>query len=267
VPTTFISYRRDDAEPFARRIYYRLLRLRGAGSVFIDFDSCAFRQPNSEALPTCRVLLAVLGFDWAGKSKNGQCRIDDPADYVRKEVEAALRNDFHLVPITVWGTAFPTTSDLPVSLWQLAFAKGFPIDSGGRFESDVKSLSAHLDQLELMPRKHPIFPCVFGSSLTIEHGPQRGREFVLENERVVIGRHPECDIRDIHLDSGTLSLYHAQLVQTVDGHIIEDLESRSGTYVNERIVHRQDLEHRDRIRIGKCRLIYRRGFAEYEGES
>jgi hypothetical protein len=69
----------------------------------------------------------------------------------------------------------------------------------------------------------------------------------------VIGRSPTCDIQ--YADSG-VSARHARLTMTEDGYVIEDLDSRNGTYVNDAPADRQLLKDGDEVRIGRVLLEY-----------
>jgi serine phosphatase RsbU (regulator of sigma subunit)/pSer/pThr/pTyr-binding forkhead associated (FHA) protein len=91
------------------------------------------------------------------------------------------------------------------------------------------------------------------ATLLITHGPEAGRHFSLAEERIVLGRHPDCDIV---LDSGSVSRQHARLVREDGGYFVEDLHSRNGTYVNEEAVAgRRLLAAGDRLRI--CDIVFR----------
>jgi adenylate cyclase len=69
-----------------------------------------------------------------------------------------------------------------------------------------------------------------------------------------IGRLPECNL---YLPYGGISRKHAQLVKQASGKwVIEDLGSKNGTQVNQKIVtHPQPLQHGDVIWLGNVNLI------------
>ena len=84
-------------------------------------------------------------------------------------------------------------------------------------------------------------------------GPTVGQRIELTRPKMVMGRHPDCEIV---LDAGAVSRQHAQVI--VDGGqiYIEDLQSRNGTFVNDRQIEgRHRLQHDDRVKI--CDLGYR----------
>src|SRR5579862_4165414 len=91
----FISYRRDDTEGEAGRLFDDLVRSFGEDSVFMDVSDINpgvdFRQAIDENVSSCGVLLAIIGPQWASiTNSTGERRLDDPNDFVRLEVAAAL---------------------------------------------------------------------------------------------------------------------------------------------------------------------------------
>jgi len=92
------------------------------------------------------------------------------------------------------------------------------------------------------------------ATLQIQSGPHRGRRFRLARDRVVIGRHPGCDVV---LESTAVSRQHAELTRREDEIWIEDLRSRNGTSVNGRpLTGRRQLEDGDEILIGDQLLAF-----------
>lgn len=69
---------------------------------------------------------------------------------------------------------------------------------------------------------------------------------------LLVGRHPECDIR---LHSAKISRRHCCIALAYDRVIIRDLGSRNGLRVNGRLVEESRIHPRDEVAIGP--LIYR----------
>jgi pSer/pThr/pTyr-binding forkhead associated (FHA) protein len=69
---------------------------------------------------------------------------------------------------------------------------------------------------------------------------------------ILIGRHPECDIR---IDSSKVSRRHCCLALAYDRVMIRDLGSRNGIRVNGRVVEETVLRPGDEIAIGH--ILYR----------
>ena len=83
-------------------------------------------------------------------------------------------------------------------------------------------------------------------------GANPGQLFPLENETAVLGRHPECDIV---LESPAVSRQHARIVRQAGQYLVEDLDSRNGTYLNGQLVtQRQPLAENDEIQV--CDLVF-----------
>ncbi|REJ65084.1 MAG: FHA domain-containing protein [Planctomycetota bacterium] len=75
----------------------------------------------------------------------------------------------------------------------------------------------------------------------------------LEEDRIVLGRHPDCQIQ---LDHGSVSRQHAQIVREADQFFVEDLGSRNGTLVNEQVISgRRQLLDGDELKI--CDVAFR----------
>jgi hypothetical protein len=117
----FISYRRDETAYAARWLYDRLAQHFGATQIFKDVDSIElgddFVQVITRAVGSCDVLVAVIGDQWLTiTDAQGRRRLDDPNDFVRLEIEAALARDIRVVPILVDGAYMPRAGDLPAGL-------------------------------------------------------------------------------------------------------------------------------------------------------
>ena len=88
--------------------------------------------------------------------------------------------------------------------------------------------------------------------LRVVQGPNPGKIYSLERDKMVLGRHPNCDIV---LEVGAVSREHAQLIRSGDNYFLEDLKSRNGTFLNNEAVDgRRKLHEKDQIRI--CDLVF-----------
>jgi len=70
---------------------------------------------------------------------------------------------------------------------------------------------------------------------------------------LIIGRSSESDLV---LPSEIISRTHCQVVEAGEGHVLLDLNSKSGVFVNGRRTHRHALQYGDKIEVGKFTLIY-----------
>jgi TIR domain len=148
----FICYRREDSAGFAGRIYDRLKASLGRDSVFIDVDNIPagrdFVEVLSEHVGRCDALIAVIGRKWLASADNdSRRRLDDPTDFVRIEIEAALARNVPVIPVLVDGAAMPRADDLPDVLKKLARRQGIEI-SHNRFDSDAERLTDALARID-----------------------------------------------------------------------------------------------------------------------
>lgn len=114
----FISYRRQETAWPARQLYDVLVARFGVESVFKDVDDIEpgddFVDRITDAVAACDVLLALIGPHWVTMTdEGGQRRLDNPDDFVRLELKAALGRGVRVVPILVDGARMPAPEDLP----------------------------------------------------------------------------------------------------------------------------------------------------------
>ncbi len=65
--------------------------------------------------------------------------------------------------------------------------------------------------------------------LVTQVGSETGKKTELSKRETLIGRHPDCDVV---LDDSNVSRFHAKIVAEPEGHVIVDLKSRNGTWLN-----------------------------------
>ena len=72
-----------------------------------------------------------------------------------------------------------------------------------------------------------------------------------DKEVVSIGRNVT---NDIQIDNLSVSKNHAQITREKDSYRVEDLNSTNGTYLNEKMISKGELKHKDVITVGKHTL-------------
>ena len=117
----FISYRRQETAWPAGRLYDVLVKHLPAEEVFKDVDNIEpgedFVERITAAVASCDVLLALIGPQWLTMTdENGDRRLDNPEDYVRLEIEAALKRKIRVIPILVDEARMPRAKELPPAL-------------------------------------------------------------------------------------------------------------------------------------------------------
>src|ERR1700758_2291878 len=84
-------------------------------------------------------------------------------------------------------------------------------------------------------------------------GPLDGRTFLLSDDPVSIGREPS---NEISLLDSLVSRRHCVIRREGQGFLLEDLDSRNSTFVNNVPVKERLLADGDQIRIGKSTLVF-----------
>jgi hypothetical protein len=140
----FISYRRDDTEGEAGRLFDDLTREFGPNSVFMDVSGILpgvdFVKAIEENVADCGVLLAIIGPTWATiTGTSGQRRLDDPHDFVVLEIASALKREVPVIPVLVHGARMPSPDQLPESLKSFSYRNNVEL-SHARWPSDVQLL-------------------------------------------------------------------------------------------------------------------------------
>ena len=117
----FISYRRTDSAASAGRLYVHLCDHFPSDKIFIDVDEIPlgvdFAEVIQETVGSSDVLIAVVGPRWLTPTdEQGNRRLDNPEDFVRMEIAAALRRDIRAIPVLLDGALMPRSGDLPDDL-------------------------------------------------------------------------------------------------------------------------------------------------------
>ncbi len=89
--------------------------------------------------------------------------------------------------------------------------------------------------------------------LIVRRGPNAGTKYVLTEDRVRVGRHPDSEF---FLDDVTVSRRHAELSRVGGGYVVKDAGSLNGTYVNDERVESAELSAGDELRIGKYVIAF-----------
>jgi ABC-type amino acid transport substrate-binding protein len=145
----FISYRRDDTAYPAGWLFDRLAAHFRDGQVFKDVDSIElgddFVEVITRAVGSCDVLLALIGNQWLTVTDDdGRRRLDNPDDFVRLELEAALTRNIRVIPILIDEASMPRADELPPSLAGLVRRQALEL-SPNRFDYDTSRLLKVLD--------------------------------------------------------------------------------------------------------------------------
>ncbi|MDF1814450.1 MAG: toll/interleukin-1 receptor domain-containing protein, partial [Verrucomicrobiales bacterium] len=144
MPKFFISYRRDDSRIESWAIYDLLSKYYGKRNVFIDVAGIKagrdFRSQITEAINQCDLIVVMIGKNWEGRTDQG-LRISSPDDFVRIEVEAALKKDGSpILPILVSDRKMPTAEGLPECIQPITFQHALEFRPQLDFERDKQRI-------------------------------------------------------------------------------------------------------------------------------
>ncbi|MGE5260801.1 MAG: toll/interleukin-1 receptor domain-containing protein [Actinomycetota bacterium] len=155
-----ISYRREDSGWITGRIFDRLKNhyedATGAAPneepvVFLDYDSTPvgvdFRNYIKRVFDSCDVLLAVIGPDWMGDDGTGKTRLSHADDWVRIEIETALKKNIPVIPVLIDRTKMPARDDLPEDVRDLVYRQAAVIDTEIDFNAHMERLIRQIDRL------------------------------------------------------------------------------------------------------------------------
>jgi hypothetical protein len=208
----FISYRREETAANAGRLYDRLSDRFGEDHVFMDVDSIAigtdFTRAIAEAVSGCDILLALIGKQWSAiTDSEGRRRLDDPADFVRIEIETALQRNIRVVPILVDGAVLPRADELPQSLRSLTLRQALEL-THANFRLEMPRLVAAV--AEAVDGEHAADDRGTGV-LTLTRAPgglkDRGRAYQVVVDNSVIGKIRKGEQLDLPLASGRHVIY------------------------------------------------------------
>lgn len=88
----------------------------------------------------------------------------------------------------------------------------------------------------------------------LERNDSRRQQFDLRDRTTTLGRHPECEIV---VEVGAVSRRHAVISEDAGMFYVEDLNSRNGTYLNNRLVSgREPLRHGDQLKVCDVSFTY-----------
>jgi TIR domain len=134
-PNIFIGYRRGDGAGWAGRLHADLrTRLGRDSEIFMDVDGIPpgedFRAYIDRAIGQCDAFVAMIGPNWLdARDEQGRRRLDDPGDFVRLEIAAALNRNIRVIPVLVGGARLPTAEELPEPLDRLVNRHAISLDN------------------------------------------------------------------------------------------------------------------------------------------
>jgi hypothetical protein len=150
-PKIYVSYRRQDEAGTAGRLFDRLSQSFESQNIFIDVDAIApgvdFAAAIKQEVQFADVFLVLIGAMWTRASDDhGRPRIQNPEDFVRLEIEAAIASQKPIIPVLVGGARVPLQVDLPASLRSLTQYNAAELRHA-TFRRDVDQLVTGIKQI------------------------------------------------------------------------------------------------------------------------
>jgi len=147
----FINYRREDAEGYAITLQNHLAKHFGTTQLSIDVGNIApginIITAIENSLASCKVMLVLIGARWLNATdEQGHRQLNNPHDPLRIEIESALNNQLHLIPVLIHDTPMPSTDALPESLAPLAHCDAIKISSNHQAD-DLQHLISILEKI------------------------------------------------------------------------------------------------------------------------
>lgn len=153
----FISYRVQDSAGETGRLVDALKDAFYEDQIFVDIEKLEpgvdFTEALARSLDSCDILLAIIGPEWAGRPDSQNItRIKKPDDWVRIELETALKRNIRLIPVLVSGASLPAVNEIPESLLPLLKRQTIEL-SNKRWKYDTEQLINFLETLGMERKK------------------------------------------------------------------------------------------------------------------
>lgn len=150
----FINYRRSDTAGPAHHIFDRLKSMYGDDAVFMDIAGIElgvdFTEALRHAVGKCDLFLCLIGKEWTHVADSeGARRLDDPRDFVRYEIAAALaRKGIRVLPILLEDAYMPKAEELPEEIAPMAVLNALEVPQK-YFDYALARLTDLIDRLRL----------------------------------------------------------------------------------------------------------------------
>lgn len=157
----FINYRRDDEPGMAALLYSELEKTFSPDRIFMDVEDGIspghdFVRVLEEQVAQCNIMLAMIGKGWLSAADDeGRRRLDNPEDFVRIEIESAIRLGKLVIPVLLNKTEMPRARELPDSIKSFARCHAvwftqqrFRVDAQGIVKAIQQELSKEEERRE-----------------------------------------------------------------------------------------------------------------------
>src|SRR6478609_4648925 len=148
----FINYRREDTSGYSGRIFDSLSNEFGEDNIFIDVTKINtgtdYTVVITQALDKCNYFLILIGNTWLScKDNSGNRRIDNPDDFVRKEISLAITKKIKIIPVLLEETSMPLAKEVPAGIQEMCKWQAIEIaDSRWKYDTDKLIKSINLEK-------------------------------------------------------------------------------------------------------------------------
>ncbi len=140
----FISYRRNDSADVVGRIYDRLASIFNEKNIFMDVNAIPiggdFHEFIDQSIYNSDVLLVVIGPRWVNSFHHKEVSKKECVDFVFLEIESAIRQNTHIIPVIVGNATMPIENELPNEIKLLSRKNGVHVRPDPDFRNDIDRL-------------------------------------------------------------------------------------------------------------------------------
>lgn len=150
-PRIFISYRREDSSETANKIY-ESLKQKFPDSLVFDVETIPLgvniKSYLRDIIRYCFVQIVIIGEKWVDirDKVTNEKRLNNPADFVRLEIESAIKEGIAIIPVLVDKANMPHLDDLPESIKSLGYRNALDL-SEENFEEQIQKLIKRLEEI------------------------------------------------------------------------------------------------------------------------
>lgn len=157
----FLSYRKSENAIEARLLKFELEKHFGEENVFLDSMDIqpgdSWSEKLTSTLRSTQVMIVIIGSNWLGSQDHwsGMRRIDNPDDFVRREISFSIANEIPLIPILIDDAKIPRAEFLPEEIKKLTYYQFIRIRTDN-FSEDATHLAHQIGKFYEKPPKKPL---------------------------------------------------------------------------------------------------------------
>lgn len=220
-----------------------LKRLHDGGFRVWHHDGTAPAATVAGRIAACSLLIAFLS-NRSAASKNVTAEIEQSAELGKEILPVRLEPGDFSGPIAALLKRTPaidmhalSDDNLRRTLLERLAARGLNADAAQKVRGVISTIAAD---------------CL--ATLTVNLKGDGDKIYSLEKQRLVVGRDAKCDIQ---LDNLAVSREHCAFSRRGEAHVVQDLNSANGTYVNGKKVNEHFLNDGDEIFVGQFKLLFK----------